>query len=171
MKATRRAGSERERGYMMTELLVYMALLFVILGMGYAAVYNYIDHSVALRRSAEDILRALNAGERWRADVRAASTVRVENTAGEQCLYLGEKGGEVAYRFSQGAVSRRVGSGPWIVVLSSAKASSMTADPRRQVTAWRWDLELKPRARASAKASQVRPLFTFTSVPQTRISP
>ena len=95
-------------GYMLTEALVYMGLLFVVLGLGYRAVYSYIDHSMVLRRSAEDISRALNAGERWRSDVRSADAkIRLENTDGGQILYLVGLQGDVAYRFSDGAVSRR----------------------------------------------------------------
>jgi hypothetical protein len=172
MRATLYPGRGRAPGYMLTETLVYMALLFMILGLGYAAVYNYIDHSLVLRHGAADISRALEVGERWRADVRAAdSGVRLENTGAEQCLYLAGRRGEVAYRFSSGAVSRRVGSGPWGLVLADAKASNMVADRRQQVTAWRWDLELQPRARASVKASHFRPLFTFITVPQTVATP
>jgi hypothetical protein len=150
MRATLYPGRGRAPGYMLTETLVYMALLFMILGLGYAAVYNYIDHSLVLRHGAADISRALEVGERWRADVRAAdSGVRLENTGAEQCLYLAGRRGEVA----------------------DAKASNMVADRRQQVTAWRWDLELQPRARASVKASHFRPLFTFITVPQTVATP
>jgi hypothetical protein len=172
MKAhcNRRCGPRR--GYLLTEVLVYMALVFVILGLGYAAVYHYIDHSLVLRRSAEDIALALQLGERWRADVRAAnSEIRLETTATEQRLYLASQQGKVAYRFSGGAISRRVGSGAWSLLLPNAKASSMVAEPRQQVTAWRWELELQPRARASVKAGRVRPLFTFTAVPPTGSTP
>ena len=42
----------------------------------------------------------------------------------------------------------------------------MTADPREYVTAWRWELELQPRATGSVKPGRVRPLFTFLAVPE-----
>lgn len=158
----------RRRGYMLTETLVYMALVFVILGLGYIAAYRYIDHSMVMHRGAEDISRALGAGERWRSDVRAANTeVRLEDTGAGQILYLVGRRGAVAYRFDSGAVSRRVGAGPWSVILPNAKASSMEADRRQKVTAWRWELELQPRSKASVQASRIRPLFTFIAAPQT----
>src|SRR5439155_11435731 len=61
-------------GYMLIEALVYIGVSFLLLGIGFAAMYRCIDNSVGLRRSADDITSALHAGERWRADVRA--TVR-----------------------------------------------------------------------------------------------
>src|SRR4029077_12950063 len=59
----------RQGGYLLTEALVYIGLLFVILGVGYLAMDRSIDNSVLLRRNADDIANALHAGERWRADV------------------------------------------------------------------------------------------------------
>lgn len=165
-KGNRRGG--RAGGYMLTELLVYMALLFVVLGLGYVAVDKYIDHAMVLRRSAEDVGLVLHVGERWRADIRAAhSAARLENTGTEQCLYLEGQRGKVAYRFAGGALSRRVGAGAWSVLIPNVKASSMVAERRQQVTAWRWDLELEPRVKASVKAGRVRPLFTFITVSPT----
>jgi hypothetical protein len=164
MKPALNPACERPRGYLLTEALVYMGLLFVVLGLGYLAIYRYIDHSMVLRRSTEDISRALSVGERWRSDVRSADAkIRLENTDSAQFLYLADSQGDVAYRFSDGAVSRRVGSGPWSIILTDVKSSSMDTDRRQQVTAWRWELELQPRAKASVKAGRVRPLFTFSA--------
>jgi hypothetical protein len=42
----------------------------------------------------------------------------------------------------------------------------MAADQRQYVTAWRWELELQPRAKGSVKPGRVRPLFTFLAVPE-----
>jgi hypothetical protein len=158
--------------YLLIEALVYIGCVFVILGFGYAAVYRYIDHSVVLRRDADDIARALEAGERWRADVRsAAGQLRLENTETNQVLRFSGSRGELAYRFSAGTVSRQLASGPWIPLLQNVRSSAMQPDPRQNVTAWVWELELQPRTKASIKAGRVRPLFTFFAVPQTRSSP
>jgi hypothetical protein len=76
-------------GYLLIEALVYFAVIVALLGTGYAAMYRCIDSSIALRRNAEDIANALHAGERWRADERAArQPVRLEDTAEGQLLYL-----------------------------------------------------------------------------------
>jgi hypothetical protein len=151
---------------MLTECLVYIGLLFVVLGAGYLAMDRCIDNSLVLRRNADDIASALRAGERWRADVRTASAgARLENSEDSQTLVLSGARGDTSYRFSTNAVLRRVGQGPWVRLLGNVKSSTMQSDPRQRVTAWRWELELQPRAKASVKASRIRPLFTFLAVP------
>jgi hypothetical protein len=154
-------------GYLLIEALVYIAVIVALLGTGYAAMYRCIDSSIALRRNAEDIANALHAGERWRADVRAArQPVRLEDTADGQLLYLPRATNEVAYRFATNIVSRRLGAGPWVRLLPNVKSSAMKPDPREHATAWCWELELAPRTQGSVKPGRVRPLFTFIAVPE-----
>ena len=156
-----------QSAYLIIEALVYIGVLFVLLGAGYTALYHCIDSSVALRRNADDITSALHAGERWRADVRSAtSEVRLESTAAGELLHLEGASGTVVYRFNTNAVTRRVGAGPWVRLLPNVKSSTMTSDPREYVTAWRWELELEPRAKGSVKPGRVRPLFTFIAIPE-----
>jgi hypothetical protein len=157
----------RSRAFYLVEALVYIGVIAVLFGVGYAATYRCIDRSIALRRNADDITSALHAGERWRADVRAATgQIRLENSDAGQFLYLDGPGRAVVYRFATNAVTRRVGGSPWMRVLPSVKASAMTADPREQVTAWRWEVEIATRTIASAKPSRMRPMFTFLAVPE-----
>lgn len=152
-----------EGGYLLIECLVYISVLLILLNVGYSAFYRCIENSVALRRNADDIVNALNAGERWRTDLRTANgTIRFEVLAEKRILHLPGARGEVAYQFSTNAVLRRVGDGPWVRLLAGVKSSSMESDPRPNVVAWRWELELKPR---SKKMGRVRPLFTFVAVP------
>jgi type II secretory pathway pseudopilin PulG len=154
-------------GYLLIEALVYIGVVAALLGVAYAAAYRSIDRSIALRRNADDITSALHAGERWRADVRAAaSQVRLEPTDAGQLLYLDGPSNTVAYCFATNAVSRRVGTGPWVRLLPNVKSSTMTADQRAHVTAWRWELELQTRATGSVKPGRIRPLFTFLAVPE-----
>jgi len=155
-----------QRAYFLIEALVYIAVLMALLGVAYSAMYRGIDSSIALRRNADDITSALHAGELWRADLRSATgQPRLENSDAGQLLYLDAARGAIAYRFSTNAVFRRLGAGTWVRLLPSVKSSTMTADPRQHVTAWRWELELQPRASGSVKPSRIRPLFTFTAVP------
>jgi hypothetical protein len=155
------------RGYLLTEALVYIGLVFVVLGVGYVAMYSCIDNSVILRRNADDIARALNTGERWRADVRAATqSIVLETGLNEPTLHLRGATNQVDYRYSGATLYRRLNSGTWVPLLDNVKASTMQADSRPVVAAWRWELELQPRARGSLKASRVRPLFTFMAVAQ-----
>ena len=155
------------RGYLLIEALVYIGVITALLGVAYAASYRCIDRSIALRRNADDITSALHAGERWRADVRAAgSQVRLENTEAGQLLYLDGPSRAVVYSFATNTVSRRLGTGPWVRLLPNVKFSTMTADQRARVTAWRWELELQTRATGSVKPGRIRPLFTFLAIPE-----
>jgi len=161
-----------ESGYLLTEALIYIGLLFVVLGVGYIALYRSIDNSAVLRRNADDIANALHAGERWRADVRsAAQAIRVENAPDEQILHLEGGRNQVDYRFAGGTLYRRLNSGTWVHLLENVRFSAMQPDLRQNVTAWRWELELLPRAKASVRASRIRPLFTFIAVPPTASRP
>jgi hypothetical protein len=162
-----RASAATRHGYLLIEALVYIGVVAALLGVGYCAMYRCIDRSIALRRNADDITSALHAGERWRADVRTAtSQVRVENTDEGQILHLEGPGTTVAYRYATNTISRRIGEGPWLRLLPNVKSSAMTADPRNSVTPWRWELELQTRTTASVKPGRIRPLFTFLAVPE-----
>jgi len=149
-------------GYLLTEALVYISVVFVILGIGYAAMYRSIRYSLELRRSAEDIAKALNIGEQWRNDIRAAS-VRIdwEQVEGERVMRLQGPSGKIAYRITGQTLFRQTGDAPWAPILGNIKDSSFELDKRQRVQSWRWELELQPRA----KNPRIKPLFTFTAVP------
>jgi hypothetical protein len=150
-------------GFTLIEVLVYMGLLFLILGMAYLATYRSMDASTALRRNADDIIGALKAGEQWRDDVRSVTgPIRSDKTNQQVTLHLPHGQTEVEYGFSTNAVSRRVGSGEWSVVLEHVKNSTFVNDRREKVTAWRWELELQP---GKKRITRVQPLFTFVAVP------
>jgi len=155
--------TRRTDAFTLLEMLVYLAVLMILLGVGYAALYQSMDNSRGLRRSAGDIADALRAGENWRADVRTAvRRPQLETNAVEQILRLPGRRGEVSYRFTTNAVFRRLGRNEWSPVLENVKSSAFVADPREGVSAWRWELELQTRTK---KISRLRPLFTFMAVP------
>ncbi len=159
------------RAYLLIEALVYISLVAVLLGLGYAAMYRCIDSSLAMRRNADDIASALHAGERWRADVRSArNQVRLEDTSDGQLLHLEGATGEVVYRSATNALFRRVGEGPWVRLLPNVKSSTMKSDRRQYATVWCWNLELATRTQGSVKPARIRPLFTFIAVPERPLS-
>jgi hypothetical protein len=160
--AFQRRGGKLARGYMMIECLVYIGVLFALLGVGYAALYRCIASSVNLRRSADDLTRAMHVGELWRADVRSAGTgVRIETAEGAPVLHLNSTNGSVDYRFADNTLFRRTGDGPWTGLLQNVISSRFESDPRRNaVASWRWELELQPRS----KPGRFKPLFTFIAV-------
>lgn len=156
--------SHRHNAFTLVECLVYMILLFIVLGLGYAAMYRSMDASMGLRRNASDITQALDAGERWREDVRLATQpLRVEKGDDQQTiLHIPQADTEVTYRFASNNVSRRVGQGDWAPALEHVNASNFILDPRQKVTAWKWELELQPHRKS---LTRLHPLFTFIAVP------
>ena len=158
-----------ERGIMLVDCLMYIALLGVILTLTFAAFYRANENAKNLAQNAADIVRTLNAGERWREDVRAATgPPRVEENAKETLLQLPQAGGEVRYRLRDGILSRQTSANPnWTDLLPNVKSSRMEPDPRQHVTAWRWELELQGRQ----KVARVKPLFTFLAVPAPGVKP
>jgi len=149
---------------MLVDCLVYLAIWVVVVGLAFSAFYRCLSYSKNLARTADDIARALKAGERWREDVRAASgpLERVSGEASvEQALHIPQKTGEVIYRFIDGAVLRQSGTNAsWIPALTGVKSSRMEKDERQRVVSWRWEVELKNKQ----KVARVRPLFTFQAV-------
>jgi type II secretory pathway component PulJ len=168
LKTAPRHLSRARDAFMLLEVIAYLAVVFIVLGVGYAAMYRCMDNSRAFRRNLDDIAKTVNIGDLWRADIRQATNpIQINNSPHEQILRLTSRRGEILYRFSTNAVFRRVGNGPWALVLGNVKTSNMQPEPHQTLTAWRWDLELKTRAKAK---TQTRPLFTFIAVPKDKAS-
>jgi prepilin-type N-terminal cleavage/methylation domain-containing protein len=145
-----------ERGYTLIEMLVYIAVLAVVLDLSFAAYYRYDLYARNLRSNADDIVRVMRAGERWRDDVRNATA---PPHAIDNGVAIPQQSGEIAYVFADGTVWRQV-AGVRAIALKQVKTSSMSVDPRQHVDAWRWELELA----SPKKTVLVHPLFTFTAV-------
>ena len=162
--ATTAPSSSDAKAFTLIETLVYMSLLFVVITLGYAAMYKSMDASTGLRRNAADITHALDAGERWREDVRTATQpLRVEKINDQETLlHIPHKGAEVTYRFESHNVFRRQGPSEWALALASVDNSTFISDPRQNVTAWKWEVELHPYRKS---LSRLHPLFTFLAVP------
>jgi hypothetical protein len=127
-----------------------------VVDLSFAAYYRYDLYTRNLRRNADDIVRVMRAGERWRDDVRKATA---PPHAIENGVAIPQPSGEIDYVFADGTVWRQV-AGARTIALKQVKASAMSVDPRQHVDAWRWELELT----SPKKLVLVRPLFTFTAV-------
>jgi hypothetical protein len=148
----------------MIEAVIYLSVLAVLLGAGYMAMYRCIDRSVALRRNADALTSALEAGERWRADVRAANgPIGDEKPSG--LVKIPTSRGEISYQFEDNTVMRRMSSNSWVPLLSGVKTSQMQADQRQQISAWRWEFEMLPTRKDTVDTNRFHPLFTFIAVP------
>ena len=150
------------RGIMLIDCLVYISLLALILGLAFAAFYRTLEHSTRLERNAADIVRALNVGERWRADVRSAtSAIRTVNDTNGIALRIPGDQGSIIYIFREGAVHREeTPGGRHEVVLPNVKVSGFFRDSRQHVVGWRWELELQ----GKQEVSRVKPMFSFLAV-------
>lgn len=133
-------------GYLLLECLVYIAVFAIITGFGLATFYLCWDNSKALRYTTDDIVAALRAGERWRADIRGATgTITVEHTAAGELLRIPSGTNEIRYRFTAGEIRRQSGSSVFAESrLTAVGTSQMVMDRRGPVNAWRWELELEP---------------------------
>lgn len=164
MKMPRNIARVRHQaGILLVECLVYIAVFAILLGVGTAAFYFCWDHSKALIYATDDIASALRAGERWRADVRAATgKIIVETTAADEVVKIPAGDQEIIYRFNSGEVRREKASANVSqLLLPKVKTSQMKLDARGDVTAWRWELELTQRR----KETQLPLRFTFEAVP------
>jgi len=85
-----RETTRAERGVTLIECLIYIGLLVIIVGLAWAAFSRALDSSHRLQDSASDISRALDAGERWREDVRQSSGFACSNQS--QALTQGRSG-------------------------------------------------------------------------------
>jgi Tfp pilus assembly protein PilE len=157
MGTTRTRTIHRSRGFTLIECIVYVAAFFVVLGLAMMTYYRVEENSRSLRRNATDILRTVQAGERWREDIRRAiGPIQVAGAGEGQTFTIPQTNGAVQYAFREGTVWRQAGAQN-LPALVGVLASSMAKDPRQRVTAWRWEVELKGRQ----KVARVRPLFTF----------
>lgn len=153
----------RTAGISLLECLVYIALLTVVMGIGYMALYHASVNHRNVSRNVDDIASAVNVGELWRKDVRAATgSITSEPTAEGQQLRIPQKQGGVTYQFAAGELRRQQAAGaPWTVLLPRVETSSMMAERRAHVTAWRWELTLK----TTSRQVQIKPAFSFEAVP------
>jgi hypothetical protein len=145
------------RGIMLAEALVYIAVLVVVFGAGSSLLYRAWSNNIAVRRNADDIVHALDAGELWRADIRKATGPVVAHDGNE--MHIPTVLGEIVYQYANESISRRApGQQPRNLV--RVANSQMQPERRPQVSGWRWELELKH----NRKDVQFKPLFTFEAV-------
>ena len=157
-----RTSRHHAKGILLIECLVYFSIWLVVMGLAFAAFYRCLDYSKALSRNAADIVRVLQAGERWREDVRRATgPLERFEFDDDLALHIPQTTGETIYVFVKDGIWRSTGErAPWMKILSGVRSSRMLKDERERVVTWRWEVELKN----AQKAARVRPLFSFRAV-------
>ncbi len=154
--------SSNQSGVALLDCLVYLSLLMIVLGLAYAGFYAVFENTMRLNRNAADIVRALQAGDQWREDVRRASGApKLLELQGQTALHIPQTNGDLVYFFKTNTVLRKAGAAAPVLFLPQVKDSRMEIDQRRHVASWRWEVELqKP-----GTTSRLKPLFTFQAVP------
>lgn len=151
--------SRRPAGILLIECLVYIAVFAILTSVGFAAFYLCWDQSKAVVYATEDIGAALRAGERWRADIRAATgTISMKQHADGQTVQIPEKGKVVIYRFETGEVRRETSASQNSeLILSKVQSSRIGSVSGNGVAGYRWELQLAERR----PETQLPLLFTF----------
>lgn len=148
----------RRRAIVLVDALAYIALLGVVLILASEVFDKGMRESTAFQRNVADIERALKAGERWRADVRAA-TGQIE--VRESRMVIPQNSGPIIYEMGTNQVTRLAGNHRSEVFLKGIKEAKVIMERRGRATGWRWELELEHRR----KEARVRPMFTFMAAP------
>jgi type II secretory pathway component PulJ len=151
----------RYSGTTLIECLVYISLLGVLLGVSGAALDRLWRGTTTIHRTAEDLSRALQAGEHWRADMRLATgAVTVAAGSEEGIVKIPQAGGTIAWVSVSNAVWRWPENDSPVRMLSHVSASHFNPVSRGAVASWRWDVEIEP----STRRASFRPLFSFQVV-------
>jgi hypothetical protein len=152
----------RRAGIMLIECISYVAVFLILSAVAMGSFYLCWDHSKALISASDDISAALVTGERWRADVRAASgTINIETTANGEVVKIPQGEKEITYTFDSKEVQRQVGAVNLpVLLLPRVISSDMKPDVRGGVTAWRWELQVAQRR----KEMHTQLMFTFEAV-------
>ena len=145
---------KRDSGISLIECLAYISGLAIVMGLAYGAYYRCMATSNGMRRNATDIVDALQCGERWREDVRRATgDLSVSEVSGRQTVRIPQKSGVVIYVFENGTIERSADGKNWNAVLPNVKTSQIKKDERKQVVAWRWEVELNSRKDAKVSSA------------------
>lgn len=149
-------------GFLMVDCLIYIVVWSVIVGLAFSSFYRCLSSSRDLSRNANDVVRALQAGERWRDDIRAATgppRLVTENDA--VAFEIPTPSSLTVYIFEKDSIWRKADlAAPWQKVLAGVKSSRMERSPRKKVVAWSWEVELQTKK----QQVRVRPLFNFVAV-------
>lgn len=150
-------------GYTLIECLVYIVVLLSILAVGFGALNRIWTVSAQIRRESDDLRAVLNAGERWREDIRQSTGAIRSEREGENQVLIVRAGAtnEVQWAFDGGRVLRREGSdSTWVPLLSRVRRSRAGEEVRHDIPTWRWDVEFEP----VSKKARFQRAFSFVAV-------
>ena len=162
------------RGVTLIEMLVYIVLFSAFMLVVFETYFSSKTVARGIQWKASAIIQVMYAGDRWRQDIRDATSppqiiqsslpnpddlpVIIELTS----LKIIKPSETNWYTFRGGHVFRMSSLLPikWELVMAKVDSSKMVEEQRGEVAAWRWEVGLK------AKKVPIQPLFTFLSVPK-----
>ena len=167
---------DARRGITLIEALIYIVLFSAFMLVAFDAYFKSNNEARSIRWNATKTIKVMYAGERWRQDIRDATSppqyiqTSLPNPDDPQDIieltYLKIiKPSETNWYASRGDRVFRMSSllpTQWELVMDKVNGSTMVEYQRGKVAAWRWEVELKK----ITKKGQTRPLFTFLAVPQ-----
>lgn len=155
LKAKRQA-----RGASLVEMLMYMSCLLVLMSLVSVAIGRLWSAERALHERANELIRVVNAGERWREDVRRSGvSPRAIEANGNEGLLLELDGSRQVYLLEAGEL-HRTANGEKEVLVRNVVSSRMLREQREGLVYWRWELGV--RLGRNATKTQA---FTFMAVP------
>lgn len=164
------------RGVTLIEVLVYIVLFSAFMLVAFNTYYSSKNQARNMQWNAIKIIQVMNAGERWRQDIRDATsppqliqallpnpddTPDIIELASLKIIKPSETNwyvfrGDQVFRMSSLLPTQ------WESVMDKVNSSTMAEEQRGEVAAWRWEVELKTKT----TNAPTRPLFTFLSVPK-----
>ena len=162
------------RSVTLIEMLVYIVLFSAFILVVFETYFSSKTVARGIQWKASAIIQVMYAGERWRQDIRDATSPPqiiqsslpnpddLSDIIELTTLKIIKPSETNWYTFRGDHVFRMSSLLPtkWELVLDKVDSSKMVEKQRGEVTAWRWEVELK------AKKVPIQPLFTFLSVPK-----
>jgi len=164
------------RGVTLIEMLAYIVLFSAFMLVAFDMYFSSKTVARGIQGKASAIIQVMYAGERWRQDIRnATSPPQITQSSLPNpddlpdiieltTLKIIKPSETNWYTFRGDHVFRMSSLLPtkWELVMDKVNSSTMAEEQRGEVAAWRWEVELKTKT----TNAPTRPLFTFLSVPK-----
>ena len=162
------------RGVTLIEMLAYIVLFSAFMLVAFDMYFSSKTVARGIQGKASAIIQVMYAGERWRQDIRnATSPPQITQSSLPNpddlpdiieltTLEIIKPSETNWYTFRGDHVFRMSSLLPtkWELVMDKVNSSTMAEEQRGEVAAWRWEVELKTKT----TNAPTRPLFTFLSV-------
>ena len=164
------------RGVTLIEMLAYIVLFSAFMLVAFDMYFSSKTVARGIQGKASAIIQVMYAGERWRQDIRDATSPPqiIQSSLPNPddppdiiklpSLKIIKPSETNWYTFHGDHVFRMSSLLPtqWELVMDRVNSSTMVEEQRGKVAAWRWEVELKTRT----KKAPIHPLFTFLAVPK-----